>query len=192
MNLYASAQLKMTSQPNESEGEFRARLQLAMRERRDLAVDKIRNKYAARIAALQDRVRRAEQAVEREREQASAATMNAVMDVGAGVFGALFGRRRMATAINTAVRRAGRAGRESGDVGRAEENFLAAQQQLDELQTRLQDEIEALTARSDAASEPLGIIAVKPKKTNIEVGLLTLAWAPYRKGANGALEPAWS
>jgi hypothetical protein len=192
MNVYSSAALKMHSLANESEGEFRARLSLAMRESRDAAIDKIRAKYAARIATLQDKLRRAEQAVEREREQSRAQTMDAVMSVGAGVFGALFGRRKLTTAVGTAVRGAGRVGRQSGDVGRAEENLAAAQAQLHELQTNMEDDIAAVALRLDAAGEPLEVIAIKPKKTNIQIGLLTLAWAPYRAGSDGSLRPAWS
>ena len=60
---------KMTSEPGESEGEFRSRLQLAARERRDEASNKLRAKYAAKTATLQQQLLRAEQAVEREQER---------------------------------------------------------------------------------------------------------------------------
>jgi hypothetical protein len=158
-----------------------------MREERDNAVEKVRLRYASRIGTLQDRLRRAEQTVEREREQSRASQMNAVFDVGAGVFGALFGRKRLATAAGSAMRGATRASRESGDVGRAEENLASVQMQLHDLQAQLEDEIQAIQSRMDASNEPLEVVSVKPKKTNIQVRLLTLAWAPYDAQAR----PAW-
>lgn len=189
MNVYTSPELKMTSQANESEGEFRTRLNLATRERRDLAIEKIRTRYASRIAALQDRLRRAEQNVQKEREQSRTQTLNTVLDVGAGVFGALFGRKRMATALNSAVRGAGRTTRESGDVGRAEENVAAVQQQLHELQNQLESETNEIASRAEAIN--LETVGIKPKKTNIQIGLFALAWAPWRRSASGTAEPAW-
>lgn len=189
MNVYTSPELKMTSHANESEGEFRTRLNLATREQRDLAIEKIRTRYASRIAALQDRLRRAEQSVQKEREQSRTQTLNTVLDVGAGVFGALFGRKRMATALNSAVRGAGRATRESGDVGRAEENVAAVQQQLYELQNQLESETNEIASRAETIN--LETVGIKPKKTNIQIGLFALAWAPWRRSASGTAEPAW-
>jgi hypothetical protein len=187
MKVYSSAALKLYSRPDETEGQFRVRLSQAMREERDNAVEKVRLRYASKIGTLQDRLRRAEQAVEREREQARASQFNAVFDVGAGVFGALFGRKKLATAAGSAMRGATRASRESSDVGRAEENLSAVQTQLHELQAQLDEEIRTIQSRLDASNEPLEVVSVKPKKTNIQVRLLTLAWAPY--DAQG--RPAW-
>jgi hypothetical protein len=189
--LYSSAGLKQYSKINESEGDFRIRLAQSTRENRDASVEKVRQKYASKIATLQDRLRRAQQALEREQEQSRAQTMDAVLNVGAGVFGALFGRKRFSTAATSAMRTAGRATRQSGDVGRAEENLLAIQQQLQELQDQLDFDMEAARSRMDAGNEPLEVISIKPKKTNIQVQLLTLAWVPFAPDASGQMKPAW-
>ena len=53
--------------PGESENEFRMRLAHIMREKRDLAVEKLRKKYEKRFTTLRDRLMRAEQAIARER-----------------------------------------------------------------------------------------------------------------------------
>ena len=57
LTLYTSAALKVTSNPGEDERSFRIRLQQASRERRDLAVEQLRRKYASKIMALRDRLR---------------------------------------------------------------------------------------------------------------------------------------
>ena len=56
VTLYRSAALKLTSSASESEGGFRARLQVASREARDRKVADIRQQYATKLAAIQDRV----------------------------------------------------------------------------------------------------------------------------------------
>jgi hypothetical protein len=48
--------LKLTSTPEESEGEFRSRMALALHEQRDLAVEKLRRKYASRFQTLKNRL----------------------------------------------------------------------------------------------------------------------------------------
>ena len=189
LTLFSSPSLRLQSAPGETEREFRARLSQMMRERRDDEVEKLRAKYAPKIATLQDRLMRSQQAVERERQESQASTMSAAIDVGASVLGAMFGgrRRSMATAARTAVRGAGRYNKESGDVARAEETAQAIAAQLDDLEQRFHDEADGIQRQMNAANEPLEQVSVKPKKTNIQVRFLTFAWAPYTSEG----KPAW-
>ena len=182
IELHCSPASKECSQPNESEGEFRARLQHTMHEQRDAAIEKIRQKYASKVTTLQERLRRAEQAVDKEKEQRSAS----LLSVGADIFGVVFGRKRATTAIGSVSRTY----KESSDIGRAEENVEALKQQL---RTCKPDRIggSANSGADGCGDGALETVAVKPKKTNITVGLFTLAWAPYAKDASGELKPAW-
>jgi hypothetical protein len=191
LQLFSSESLKVWSQPNESEGDFRVRLQQNAREDRDRAIEKIRLKYSTRISTLQDRVRRAEQAMMREKEQSQSQTLGTVLDVGAGVFGALFGRKKLSTAATRAARSAARIRKESGDVGRAEESLEAIKQQLADLEEQIESEVRKVQAQFDPGMAPVETVAIKPKKTNIQVRLFTLAWAPYAKQTAGELSPAW-
>jgi Sec-independent protein translocase protein TatA len=111
--------------------------------------------------------------------------------VGTGVFGALFGRKKLATAAGGVLRGAGRAQREHGDVARAEETVGAIQAQLRDLQAQFDSEMSMVQQRMDASSEPLDGVAVKPKKANVQVRLLTLAWVPYTPTPDGQLQAAW-
>src|SRR5690606_10265427 len=47
--------------PGTDEGEFRSKLSLALREKRDAEIEKLRKKYAPKLAILQDQLRRAEE-----------------------------------------------------------------------------------------------------------------------------------
>ena len=73
----------------ESEREFRLRAALASRERRDGEADRLRRQYAPKIAALRDRLRRAEQRVEREGAQYAQRKTETAISLGATVLGAL-------------------------------------------------------------------------------------------------------
>ena len=62
LELLRSAEPPLVSQPGETEGQFRVRLQQAARESRDEAVERLRQQYAPKIATLQERLRRAQAA----------------------------------------------------------------------------------------------------------------------------------
>ncbi len=188
LTLYSSPSLKMQSTPDETEGQFRARLQQSQREQRDQQVEKLRAKYGPKLQTLQDRLLRAQQAVERERQQSMSGTMTAALDIGVSVLGAMFGGRRSSytSAARQAARGVGRYTKDSGDVGRAEELEHNAQSELDALNQQFQNEVAAVQSNL-AANVELQQVSIKPKKTNIQVRLLTLAWAPYTTDG----KPAW-
>ena len=195
LSLFSSPGLAQLSKADESERDFRIRLQQMAREERDRQVEALRKKYATKVAVLQDRIRRAQQAVERETQQAQQAKMQAAVSFGATLLGAFLGRKAVSAATlgraTTAVRGVGRSMKESQDIARAGETVATMQQQLADLEGQLQAETSALEVSTDPAVEKLESITLKPKKTNISITLLTLAWAPYWRGAGGAKTPAW-
>ena len=97
----------------------------------------LRSRYAARLEALAERKRRAEQAVAREKEETTSQGIQTAISIGATVLGALLGRKAVsATNIGratTAARGAGRTIKQAGDVGRAKENVAAIDQQIADL-----------------------------------------------------------
>jgi hypothetical protein len=196
VDLLKSPSAKDISKPGESERDFRVRLQQSGREARDKQSDSLRQKYAPKIAALQDRIRRAGQMVERQQAESRASQVQAAISVGASILGAFLGRKTIsATNIGratTAIRGAGRAIKESGDVGQAEENVSALQQQLADLEAQFKTETDVLAAAIDPLNEKLETISLKPTKTNIAVRLVALAWAPHWRDSGGATVPAWS
>jgi hypothetical protein len=195
LDLLKSAAHKALSRPGESEGDFRVRLREASREGRDEATEKLRKKYAPKIAALQDRIRRAEQAVARESEQSSQAQLQTVISVGATLIGAFLGRKAVnATTLGratTAARGVGRAMKERQDIGRATDNVAALQQQLADLEAEFQAETEKLGGLAGPATESFERVAVRPRKQDIAVKLVALAWTPWWEMPGQSPTSAW-
>jgi hypothetical protein len=196
VDLFKSPSTKGVSKPGESERNFRVRLQQSGREARDKQSDSLRQKYAPKIAALQDRIRRAGQMVERQQAESRSSQIQAAISVGATILGAFLGRKTIsATNIGkatTAIRGAGRAIKESQDVGQAEENVSALQQQLADLEAQFKTETDVLAAATDPLNENLETVSLKPTKANIAVKLVALAWTPHWQDGKGALTTAWS
>jgi hypothetical protein len=194
VTLLKSTTYSQVSSVDEEEGDFRVRLQQASREQRDAAVAKLRAKYAPKIATLNERLRRAEQAVQRESAQATQAKLSSVLSIGSTLLGAFLGKKAI-TATNIgkagmAMRSLGRATEQSGDVTRAGETVEAVKQQLADLDAQFQAEANAIETGNDPASENLETIELRPNKTNITVKLVALAWTPHIPDPSGQLTPA--
>jgi len=195
LELFRSSQTGVVSAPGESERDFRIRLQTLTREQRDQAVAKLRQKYAAKAVALDEKIRRAQQTVERESEQATQQKLQTGLSIGATVLGALFGRKTLSTATlgraTTAARGVGRTMKESQDIDRAKETLAAAQQLKGDLEAQIQAEVGALGGAMDPLTETLTPFVVKPKRTEVSVQLVALAWAPVWEDDQGSRTPAY-
>jgi len=195
VDLLRSPSTKEVSKPDESERDFRVRLQQSGREQRDTQSESLRQRYAPKIAALQDRIRRAQQMVERQQAESRSSQIQAAISVGATILGAFLGRKTIsATNIGkatTAIRGASRAIKESQDVGQAEDNATVLQQQLADLEAQFKTETELLAAATDPLTEKLETVSLKPTKTNIVVKLVALAWTPHWQDSKGLLLAAW-
>ena len=195
LSLYKSVALNQNSLPTESEKDFRIRLEHLAREQRDLQVEKLRDNFAPKLARLQEQIRKAEQTVEKEEEQSKGQTMQTVISIGSSMLGALLGRKILsatnARKVGTAARSMGRIGKERSDVGRAEENLEARKAQFVELEAELEAAIEASRASVDPLNEVFEEISIRPKKTAIEVRLLSLVWLPMWRRPSGERSVAW-
>ena len=200
--LYATQTLELlkspssgeTSRAGESERDFRVRLQQAGRETRDGSVEKLRKTYAPKMAALQEKIRRAEQMAEREREQASQQKLQAALSVGTTLLGAFLGRKVISAGslgrASTAARAGSRTWKEMQDVARAGETVEALKQQLADMEAEFTAEVQALESAASPATEVLDRVSVKLKKTNIAVRLVALCWMPHWQDAQGNIQPA--
>jgi len=181
VTVYRCPSLKATAAPGGSEADFRAHLGQLLREKRDAAVDALRRKYATRLATLEDRQRRAEQKVAREKEQASHTTMASALNVGGGLLGALFGGGRRASSLGkaaSAARSVGRIGKERTDVAHAEADLAALREQYQALEAELEAEVAARDSEFDPATVPIEAVAIKPRKSDIAVSDVALVWRP--------------
>ncbi len=191
VELLAAKALKLTSNPGESEGDFRARLGQGLREHRDREVAKLREKYAARLKSLEDRMRKAEGRIEREKAQYGQRKLDTAISIGTSVLGAIFGGRSVATTrAGSAARSAGRVFSERGDVARAGESLEALSAEREELLKRIEQEADELTASLDPASVTLEKLRVTPRKSDIAIARVGIAWEPWRAGPDGFPRPA--
>ena len=191
VQLLRSPSQKLVSLSGESEADFRARLAQGAREGRDSKAEALRAKYEAKVAALQQKIHTAEQAVDREENQERGAGLQTAVSVAGSILGGFLGRKSVsAGSITTVARGAGRVAQQRDDVKRAEENLARLQGQLAEMQASFARDAAGVGA-DGAATEQLDSVVIRPKKADIDVTLVTLAFAPHWQDGGGQVTPAY-
>jgi hypothetical protein len=191
--LLQSPNLGEYSQAGESERDFRIRIADRSREERDRQLEQLRGKYAAKLRAAEDRMRRAEAALERETQQASSAKLDSVISFGATVLSAVLGRKKLSSTnvsrAATTARGMGRASKQAEDVRRAETRVLDYRQELEDLERQIEEEAQRLRDRYDPLLTKLESIELKPRRRDIHVRVVALAWVPGELSEHGQIQP---
>jgi hypothetical protein len=195
LQLWKCVPLKQSSKAGESQADFRIRLSQQAREERDAAIETLRQKYAPKIAALQERIRKAQIKVDKEKSQATEKTLNAALSLGASLLGAVFSRKMVSAAnitrATSSMKQAGRIARERQDISDANEGVDVLNQRLEELNAELKTETDKVQADLAPDKLPLTEVVVQPKKSEINVSGVTLIWLPDVVMKDGKSQPAY-
>ena len=147
------------------------------------------------MSTLEDQIRRARERLDREQSQANKSTWDATVSLGNTVLGALFGRKALSrtnvTRAATAARAAGRAAQQHGDVDSAGASLEVLEGKYAELAAKFREEVEQLDAALRPEALTLDRLPIRPKKADITVEQVVLAWTPWKVGAHGRPEPAY-
>jgi hypothetical protein len=190
--LWKSNAFKAVSRPGESEGDFRVRLGQLAREKRDDAVERLRQKYASKIASLEKQYMAAQQRLQREQEQYKEKVAQSAISAGATIFGAILGRKSYQVGrATTTARSASRAYYEKMDIKRAQEQVELGRTRLQEIEKELQREVDNIVSIYDPEREQLQTVILRPKKKDIAVLWSGLLWLPFWRQASGAMEPGF-
>jgi len=195
LHLWECRDFKEFSRIEESEGDFRGRLAHLMHEKRDLEVEKLRKWYAPKLERMQERLRKAQVRVEREKAQFGHQKVQTAVSVGATLIGAIFGRKTMSAGTigraTTSMRGVGRAAREKQDIARAQHEVSVIQDKLAALEEEFQAEIADLKESLLPEDLELMEIPIRPNKTDILVTRLAFVWTPWKVSQDGVAEPAF-
>ncbi len=178
MEVFRCAPLKLESLSGESLRDFQARISQHLREARDAGQDRIRARYASKLATIQSQRQRAMEALAREQAQAGQARLQTVVSIGSTLLGALMGRKAISASTvgraTTAARGVGRSMKEYGDVGKAKEKLSA----LEVEQAALESELAAELASAAQGAGEVETVRIAPARGGVKVRLAALAWVP--------------
>jgi len=181
LKLFSAPSLKLMSEPGESERDFRIRSQQAAREARDGAVETLRARFAPKVTRLEEQKRKAQEVVDREQAQVGQQKLQTAVSLGATMLGALMGRRTVSLSTlgraTTAARGVGRSMKEAQDVERAQVKLQEVDTEIAALNAELEQQIAAVERTADV-NAPLDVIEIRPKRGNVDIRLVALAWRP--------------
>lgn len=191
--------LKIYARPDETERDFKVRLQMAAREARDKEVDALRQKYQAQTDRLQARLQSEQKELADDKAEYDARKREEMLSGAETVIGMLgiFGSRKRS--LSPAMTKRRMTSRAKAAIEESETEIERLQEEIEEMQKTLQAEAEQITQKWAAALDASDTYEVKPRRTDVRVELTTLAWAPaweigYRT-ATGQLThdrvPAW-
>jgi hypothetical protein len=180
LKLWKCAALKATSRPGEREKEFRIRMTEHTREKRDLELEKLKLRFTPKVTKLRERIDKAQEKVSREQSQYHHQKLQTAISFGATLLGALTGRKlgssRTVGRATTAARTAGRAAREREDIARAKKEVVRLKDKLAELEEEFEEKVERLRELPAPSEIELEEVSIRPRKSDISVGLMALVW----------------
>ncbi|MBJ7327914.1 MAG: ATP-binding protein [Chthoniobacterales bacterium] len=170
----------VTGAPFEDDADFRLRIEQGMREQRDEAVRRLREKFSVKSKAAAQKVERAREAVARQQSQARAAQMQTAISFGTSILGAFLGKKTMSlgnmSRASTAARGATRAMKESTDVGTAQERLTTAEAEAAEFEAELEAQIAAIPSPADAALQTAETVRLKLVPSTLRIESAGILW----------------
>jgi len=167
--------LKIYGIPGESAEEFKARCADAAKQNRDEEVEKLRDRMETKLTRLRTKLSKEELELEEDKDDYKSRKNEEMLSAGetiAGFFGVL-GRRR-SSGLSTAARKR-----------RMTQNAKAD----------IKEKVEDIVTRWEEALEDEEIFQLKPRRTDVQVTLVTPVWIPCyfieTKNGGSARIPAW-
>ncbi|MCF6239930.1 MAG: hypothetical protein L3J74_01140, partial [Bacteroidales bacterium] len=175
LELYKCTALKTESKPGESLDDFKMRLMNIIRDRKEVAIEKLRSKYATKAERLQVKYDKLLIKLDKEKADVTSRTADSAMSFGMAVLGAFIGggtRSKTRRGISSASKIA----KEKADVRRVEKEIRQVQQDMNELKTALSGEARKISEKFKIENYPISNFFIKPRKTDIYEVELSVLW----------------
>ncbi|MEM8758040.1 MAG: DUF87 domain-containing protein [Planctomycetota bacterium] len=174
--IYHCKTLKIYSRLDQPKAEFFADVEHALKDKARDDAEAMREKAEPKLAALDERIRKARQRVDSERSQWRSAGADSAVSLVSAIFGKLLGSGRKK--VSTSIGKACRAMKQRGDIGRAKQNVEALLERRASLVSQLEDDINAIESAQHDPAALCTPIVVRPRKGDMTIRPLTLVWVP--------------
>jgi hypothetical protein len=173
--------LKLYARSAESERDFKVHCQQVAREQRDAAVDKLRDKYEDKVRRLQERLEREQQELAEDKAAYKGRMAEEVLSglaTVAGAIGVLGRRSGSLRSLSTAATKRRMTSSAKADIAESEAAVARLQADMETLKSDMEQEADQLTQQWAAAADDIQQTRIVPKKADIAVQMVALAWAP--------------
>lgn len=179
--LYKASQVAFNSKPEETEGEFRSRLALLLKEKRDEALSELDKKYSDKIQTLKLKISKYQGKAAETTQKALWKKINLGISFFGTLLAILLGKKLTQGSISqagTTMRRAEKVTEDSPAV--TQEEIYATEQRLEQLQKELEEEKQKIVKKFDPDNLSVETIKIAPRKSDITVEKIALVWWPVK------------
>lgn len=181
MPLFFNPELRMTSEPNESEQSFLSRCHDVAEEKEALEIEKVQSRFDKKLDRLHTKLRREQRDLDEDQDTLAALKMETMISYSktlANFAGGLFGRRRRSTLSSTLTKRRQKQNAEA-DVRESIEELEVLRKQLDKLKFEHEEDILAIDRKWQKLAAEIEVKNVSPLKKNIELEVFGVLWQPH-------------
>jgi len=170
----------ISSKPTEDKEQFFVRLQDRCNEILEEKTAELTAKFEKEKAKLEEKLNKALAKLDKEQKDMTASGLDAAINIGASIIGALFGNKLLsrsnATKIASSARSANRVLKERSDVKLSEQSVNEINAQIDELAGSFEQQAQALKEANDIKNITLNEVQISPKKSDIYDEKVVLLW----------------
>jgi hypothetical protein len=170
-------ELELFQRPNETERDFKIRLQQAAREKRDEEVDELEQKYERKIERLEDKLRKEEQDLAESEAEYQARKQQEIIGIGETVLGFFMGRRST-RALSSAASKRRMTSRAKMGIEEVKEDIEELTKDIAEVEEELKEAADDITQKWDNLMDDLTTEEIAPRRTDVNIQLTALAWLP--------------
>ena len=182
LEIFRNRELKLASRPGESEEQFVSRCDEAGRARADDETVKLTKRLEAKRGRLEKALALARRRVEELDTQTKSRQANELITGAGAVLGALFGGRRSARSITSAV---GSVASKHGQSATSSERRDTAQAKVEQtaddltlLEQEILDEVAAIDDKWKTIAETVETVSIRLEATDVRVTDVRLVWVP--------------
>lgn len=189
--VFEAPSLNMISKEGESENDFRARLSLILREKRDEMSRKIKENYDKKIMTVTNKLKSAQSKATQKQQKAIWTKLEAFLSFFSTLLAAFIGRgitKGTVSQAGTSIRKASKIGKDSEDVTEAEASCETYQKELDTLHRQMQEEMNQIPFSIDPAQLKIESRKIPPRKNDISIDNIALVWISSMKPEEAAFE----
>ena len=177
LTLLTHPELGVVQHPDETEQQFKLRLQNLARERRDAQADELERAFARRLEKLEERLRKLKRAAERDESDLSARKREELIATGEMLWNLVSRRRLYRTASWMASRRR-LASQARLDLEESQQEIEETEAEMAEVQQELAQEIDRVTPKWVDILRALTSLTLRPQRSDVNLTTVGLAWVP--------------
>jgi len=180
VELFVCKELKLESKLGQSKRDFLVDIEDTLKEKREVLIDKLKNKYQSKYDRYEDKLKRLEIKLQKEESDVSSKTTDTIIGIGITVLGALFGKKTFSSSTiskgASALKKGKSVLKERNDVKNTQSLIEDVQQDIEQLELDLQNEIEKIQDQYQSDNYEIKSIFIKPRRSDISIEDMALLW----------------